>query len=148
LFALKRMSGSIRWWPIIIMFVLPLTLGTAALLVASQFRRKWERVTSRIFGSVLMLAFLAAVAETAPYWWALHLESKWASARPTTRAELESFLSLYYQRDIQPSQSSWGHSYQLEPGERMTQYRLLYRAPLDVVYTTNDTIVAIYTSYE
>jgi hypothetical protein len=30
----------------------------------------------------------------------------------------------------------------------MVQYRLLYRAPLDVVYTTNDAIVAIYTSYE
>ena len=36
----------------------------------------------------------------------------------------------------------------LKPGERMIQYMILYRAPLDVVYTTNDTIVAIYTSYE
>jgi len=50
--------------------------------------------------------------------------------------------------NIQPSNSLWGHSYDLAPGERMTQYRLLYLAPLDVVYTSNDTIAAIYTSYE
>lgn len=30
----------------------------------------------------------------------------------------------------------------------MTQYLLLWNAPLDVVYTSNDVIVAIYTSYE
>ena len=39
------------------------------------------------------------------------------------------------------SRSTW-------QGERMIQYRLLYSAPLDVVYTSNNTIVAIYTSYE
>jgi hypothetical protein len=140
------MTGS--WWPIIILFVLPLTLGMACLLVASKFRRKWARITVRIVGSVLLLAFLAAAAEVAPYLWALHLEAKWYPAKPTTKAQLESFLSLYSQREIQTSQSMWGRDYQLQSGERMIQYRLLYRAPLDVVYTTNDTIVAIYTSYE
>ena len=94
------------------------------------------------------LGFLAGVAEIAPYFCALHLESKWSAAKPTTQAQLEACLSLYTQRNIQPSQSDWGHSYQLGPGERMTQYRLLYRAPLDVVYGGNDTIVVIYTSYE
>lgn len=74
-----------------------------------------------------------------------HVRSK---VLTTTRVQLESFLSLYSQREIQPSQSDWGRDYQLKPGERMIQYMLLYRAPLDVVYTTNDTIAAIYTSYE
>ncbi|MDB6068565.1 MAG: hypothetical protein JWR26_4773 [Pedosphaera sp.] len=83
-----------------------------------------------------------------PYWWALHLETKIAAANPTTQAQLEAFLSLYTQREIQPSQSDWGHDYQLQPGERMTQYLLLYRAPLDVVYTSSNTIVAIFRSYE
>lgn len=142
------MSFGINWWPIIFLFVLPLALGTASLLFASKFRRKWARIAVRIVGSALLLAFFAAVAEIAPYFWALHLEAKWSAANPTTKTQLESFLTLYSQREIRTSQSMWGHNHQLELGERMIQYRLLYRAPLDVVYTTNDSIVAIYTSYE
>ncbi|PYJ80667.1 MAG: hypothetical protein DME22_23715 [Verrucomicrobia bacterium] len=142
------MSGNINWWLIIIVFVLPLSLGVVAFLTASRFQRKWARIALRTVGSILILGFLAGVAEIAPYFWALHLESKWSAAKPTTQAQLEACLSLYTQRNIQPSQSDWGHSYQLGPGERMTQYRLLYRAPLDVVYGSNDTIVVIYTSYE
>ncbi len=61
---------------------------------------------------------------------------------------MEACLSLYTAHNIRPSESLWGHEYQLGPGERMTQYRLLYVAPLDVVYTSNDIIVKIYTSYE
>lgn len=142
------MSGGINWGPIILLFVLPLTLGMASLLVASRFRRKWARIAVRIVGSLLILAFLAATVEDAPYLWALHLEAKWQPAKPTSKVQLESYLSLYSQREIQTSQSMWGRDYQLQAGERMIQYRLLYSAPLDVVYTTNDTIVAIYTSYE
>jgi len=142
------MSGGINWGLILIVFVLPLMLGTAALLLAKWFRMKWARVAMRIFGSALIITFLAAVVEMGPYFWALHLESKWSPAHPTNRAQLESYLSLYSQREIATPQSLWGHNYQLQAGERMIQYRLLYRAPLDVVYTTNDTIVAIYTSYE
>jgi hypothetical protein len=142
------MAGGINWWPIIILFVLPLSLGTALLLVAPRFPRKWARVAARVIGSAFLLAFFAAAVEIAPYFWALHLESKWSAAKPTTKAQLESCLSLYTQRDIQPTQSAWGKDYKLGPGERMTQYRLLYSAPLDVVYSSSNTIVAMYTSYE
>ena len=142
------MTGGINWWPIITLFVLPLSLGAALLLVAARFHRKWARLTARVIGSAFLLAFLAAVVEVTPYFWALHLESKWTAAKPTSKAQLESCLSLYTQRDIQPSESDWGRDYKLRPGERMTQYRLLHRAPLDVVYSSNDTIVAMYTSYE
>jgi hypothetical protein len=142
------MSGGPNWWLIIILFVLPLTLGMAALLFAPRFRRKWARITVRIIGSAFLLAFLVLVAEIAPYFWALHLEAKWNAANPKTKAQLESFLSLYSEHEIQTSQSMWGHDYQLQPGERMIQYRLLYTEPLDVVYTSSNTIVAIYTSYE
>jgi hypothetical protein len=142
------MSGGTNWWPIIILFVLPLTLGMAALLFAAKFRRKWARITVRIIGSTFLLAFVVSVAETAPYFWALHLEAKWSAANPKTKAQLESLLSLYSEHEIQTSQSMWGHDHQLQPGERMIQYRLLYTEPLDVVYTSSNTIVAIYTSYE
>jgi hypothetical protein len=142
------MAFGINCFLIIILFVLPFTLGTAALLFASRFRRKWARITVRIIGSSFLLAFLVSVAEIAPYFWALHLEAKWNAVNPTTKAQLESCLSLYSERQIQTSQSMWGHDYQLQPGERMVQYRLLYTEPLDVVYTSTNTIVAIYTSYE
>ncbi len=144
------MSGGLNWGLIFVLFVLPLVLGVASLVFAGVFRRRGVRIAVRVFGSVLLLAFLAVVSEIAPYMWALHLEAKWQPASPKTKAQLESFLSLYSEREIQTTQSMWGYDYQLQPGERMIQYRLLYSAsaPLDVVYTTNDTIVQIYTSYE
>ena len=143
------MSGGINW-PIMIVFVLPLACGTLAFLVASRFRRKWARIAARVVGSAFILAFLTAAAELTPYLWACHLESKWSAANPETKAQLEACLSLYSKREIQPSQSAWGRNLypELGPGERMTQYRLLYRAPLDVVYRSNDTIVVMLTSYE
>jgi len=140
------MSGSLNWG--LILVFLPIGLGVASFAVARLLRRRWARITVRVFGSILILAFLGAVAEIAPYLWALHLEDKWHAASPKTKAQLESCLSLYSEREIQTSQSMWGHDYRLQPGERMVQYRLLYSAPLDVVYTSTNTIVAIYTSYE
>ncbi len=142
------MLSTIKWGVILILFGLPIVLGVGCLLFAHKLRRKWMRLGTRLVGSVLIVAFLALLTEMTSYWWALHLESKWSPAKPTTRVQLESFLSLYSQREIQPSQSDWGRDYPLKPGERLIQYMILCRAPLDVVYTTNDTIVAIYTSYE
>lgn len=142
------MSGSLNWGLILVVFVLPLLFGVASLVLAPLLRRRWARTAGRVFGSVLLLAFLVIVVEIAPYWWALHLEAKWHAAQPKSKAQLESLLSLYSEREIQPSQSMWGHDYQLRTGERMVQYRLLYNAPLDVVSTNDNTIVAIYTSYE
>ena len=117
-------------------------------LLAMEIRRGWARVAARVTGSVFIMVFLAALAMMSPYFWALHLETKWRTAKPATKAELEACLSLYTKGDIQPSNSIWGHEYQLGDGERMTQYRLLYLAPLDVVYRSDDRIVAMYTSYE
>ena len=131
-----------------VVFVLPLGLVVASLAFARLLRPRWARIVVRVLGSVLLLAFLAVVADIAPYLWALHLEAKWRAAHPKTKAQLERFLSLYSERKIQPAQSMWGHDYRLQAGETMMQYRLLYNAPLDVVYTSSNTIVAIYTSYE
>jgi hypothetical protein len=140
--------SSINWLPILIVFVAPLAFGTTLMFAAFRLRKKWARWTTGMAGGLFILTFLAAVVWFAPYMWASHLESRWHPTNPKTKTELESFLSLYSQRDIQPSESGWGSNHQLQPGERMTQYLLLWNAPLDVVYTSNDTIVAIYTSYE
>jgi len=125
-----------------------LVLGCGLLMGASGFRHVWARIAARIIGSALLLLFLAGMAVIAPYLWATHLETKWRARHPTTKAQMEGCLSLYTAHNIQPSESLWGRTYQLGPGERMTQYRLLYIAPLDVVYRSNDTVVSIYTSYE
>ena len=134
--------------PILIVFVTPPLIGCTLVVAAFRLRRKWTRLTSGVFGSVFLIAFCIAVISFAPYLWASLLESKWYPANPKTKAELESYLSLYAQHDIQPLHSDWGRNHQLKPGERMTQYLLLWSAPLDVVYSSNDMIVAIYTSYE
>lgn len=86
--------------------------------------------------------------DVASYAYALHVESKWRSQPPSTRVELESLLGLYDSRDIEPSESQLGSGTELETGQKMVQYRLLWKAELDVVYDTVDTIVAIFTSYE
>jgi hypothetical protein len=127
--------------------VSPLLIGIALLFLARRFRKDWAKVTAGISGSLLLLVFLFYLFALGPYIWALHLESKWRPADPKTRAELESHLSLYTKRDIPPDQSGWGRDYKLQSGERMTRYSLL-GSPLDVVFTSNDSIVAIYTSYE
>jgi hypothetical protein len=106
------------------------------------------RKLSGAIGLLGLTTLTFACMAIAPYFWAVHLESQWQPANPKSKAELESYLSLYSQHDIQPQQSEWGRNYQLQPGERMIQYRLLYKAPLDVVYAKNDQIVRIYTSYE
>jgi len=128
-----------------ILFLL-LVFGLGFLLM--EIRRRWVRVAARVIGSVFVMVFLAALAMMSPYFWAMHLETKWRATKPATKAELEACLSLYTKGDIQPSNSLWGHNYQLGDGERMTQYRLLYLAPLDVVYRSDDRIVAMYPSYE
>jgi hypothetical protein len=144
------MSSNINWLPIGLMFLLPLAMGVGALRVARRFQTRWARLIARLAGAGMLMIFLFFVIGIGPYLWALHLESNWVPAHPKNRAELESYLSLYSKHEIQPSQSPWGNRYQLQSGERMIQYWLLYSsgAPLDVVYTTNDMIVAIYTSYE
>jgi hypothetical protein len=142
------MRSSVNWLLITFMFAFPFSMGLGLIFAAFKLRRKWVRISAAIVGTIFLVAFAFAAISFAPYVWASHLEAKWQPANPKTKAELESYLSLYTKRDIQPSQSEWGNQYQLQPGEQMTQYLLLWNAPLDVVYTSNNTVVAIYTSYE
>ncbi len=87
--------------------------------------------------------------DMAAYFYALELEKAWTSAQPRTRLELETMLHLYTTREICPCESMWGRwGEALEPGQHMTQYRLLGAAPLDVVYDEHDQIQNIWTSYE
>lgn len=107
------------------------------------FRR--AGVPAGLFVSLSVLLFLTGVPG---YLWALHLERSWSRTAPASRADLESHLALYSTEIISPSQSAWGCHYILMPGERMIRYNLLWSAPLDVVYNSDDRIRRIFTTYE
>jgi len=144
------MSSGFNGFGPLMTFLVPLGLGIVCLLASYRVGQRWALLLLRFFGGAALIIFLLLAFFVTPYLWALHLESKWQAADPKTRADLEHCLSLYSRHEIQPSQSSWGNRYQLQPGEHMIQYWLLYSpsAPLDVVYTTNDMIAHIYPSYE
>jgi hypothetical protein len=133
---------------LILLFLAPLILGVAAALACVQARRrilKWFLAAM----ALLSLAFVAWLAwDSTPYLYAVYLEEQWRAAKPKTKTELESHLSLYREQAIDPAQSDWGRYHELKPDERMVQYLILGRAPLDVVYNSSNDIVAIYTSYE
>jgi len=128
--------------------LLPLVVGVVLLVAAFRSQRIWVKVVSLLSGIVFLATFAVVGIAIGSYLWALHLESRWYPANPKTQTELESYLSLYSVHDIQPAESEWGLDHKLQPGERMTRYLLLWAAPLDVVYTTNNAVVTIYTSYE
>ena len=110
---------------------------------------------TRLFGLAAAAVLVAAAAwftatGGTAYLYARHLESKWRQAPPKTQADLENQLHGYSLREIQPKDSSWGSGHELQPGERMMQYRILWNknCPLDVVYGPDGDVRAIYTSYE
>ncbi len=82
------------------------------------------------------------------YIYAGYLESKWVAASPQTQSDLEKVLNLYSKHSIDPKDSMWGYDYVLKNDEKMIQYLILWKAPLDVVYNRNDEIKRIFTSYE
>ena len=125
-------------------FLIPLAL----FLIGRRVRRRWVRAlllsTSAV--SAIWAGYLFLVAFS--YGWALHLETEWRPANPTTRSQIEHCLSLYTVREIDPKDSMWGRDYVLRKGEKMIQYMIVWDSPLDVVYDEHESIMAIYTSYE
>lgn len=111
--------------PYLILYLLPLLLAVLLIFSARRAKRKWLTMISAIAGGIAAALFVTMVCLTAPYFWAIHLESKWFPAHPQTRAEMESFLSLYKARYIQPAESEWGRDHVLRVGDRMVQYMIL-----------------------
>jgi hypothetical protein len=99
---------------------------------------------------LIIFPLLWFVAGVPAYFYALYLEGNWTKAEVKTKKELEQYLHLYSLHKIEPNDSFWGNNYVLKEGERIMQYRILWRkdCPLDVVYDENDNIKTIFTSYE
>lgn len=136
--------------PIILLlaFILaPLVFGGFLLVLV---RRPGKgRVTSiaGLSAGLALVVSLFLLLSGGTYLWALHLEGKWRAADPKTKADLESHLALYTARRISPAESAGNGLHPFQPDERMIRYSLLGE-PLDVVFRKDDTIAAIYTTYE
>lgn len=134
---------------IIVLFLcLPLVVVLTTFYLARMVKSRWAKGGLMALGSGLTLWIVFFLVVNMPYLWALHLESKWMVAHPKTRTEMESHLSLYSMREIQPAQSGWGSKHVLLEGDQMIQYMLFWTQPLEVVYDKNDRMIASYTSYE
>jgi hypothetical protein len=131
----------------LLLVIAPTIVGIAMILVTRRTSKTWVQITAGSFGVISFFVCVFYLVAMGPYMWALHLESKWRPANPQTMSDLEAKLSGYTKTDIQPTQSAWGQGHKLGEGDRMTRYSLM-GAPLDVVYTPDDRIVAIYTTYE
>ena len=131
----------------LLLVIAPTIVGIAMILLARRASKTWAKNTAGSLGVISFLVCAFYLVVTGPYMWALHLESKWRPANPQTMSDLESNLSGYTKTDIQPTQSAWGQGHKLGEGDRMTRYSLM-GAPLDVVYSAEDRILAIYTTYE
>jgi hypothetical protein len=142
------MRGNATFWLGLLFVSLPLLIPIAAFVAVRYVQRKWAKISLVIFGVLAAAVALVFFAGAGSYGWALYLESRWSPAHPKSRTEMESYLSLYSTREIQPAESPWGRDHVLRAGDKMIQYMILWGAPLDVVYDRDEKVVAIYTSYE
>ena len=98
---------------------------------------------------VLLVGAFVALCYATPlsYIYCLAREKSWLAAK--TEAELDGRMwALCTKRPLAPSDSMWGRSYVLKPDERMIQYLIFAKEPLDVVIDRESRVVAAFTSYE
>lgn len=96
-----------------------------------------------LFGAAIALCYYTSLS----YVYCLAREKSWLAAK--TEAELDGRMWTFYtKRSIAPSNSMWGRSYALKPDERMIQYLIFGKEPLDVVFDRESRVVAAFTSYE
>jgi hypothetical protein len=102
-----------------------------------------------VTGFIVLVAvgILLLYASPLSYLYCLSRENSWLKA--TDEKELEHRLIAFYSKSaITPEKSSWGRDHVLRDGQRMTQYLIFGKEPLDVVYNADGTVDTIYTSYE
>jgi hypothetical protein len=94
-------------------------------------------------------AAIVALCYTTPlsYLYCCARENSWLAAK--TESDLDRrILAFYTKQPIAPSNSMWGWDYTLKPDERMVQYLIFAKEPLDVVFDRDSRVVAAFTSYE
>jgi membrane protein YdbS with pleckstrin-like domain len=102
-------------------------------------------IASGAFVALLAVAVLYFTPFT--YLYCLAAQDSWLAAK--TERELDGRIGVFHTKHtITPTQSMWGHTYSLGPGERMVQYLIFGKEPLDVVFDTESRVVVAFTSYE
>ncbi|MCE9608972.1 MAG: hypothetical protein K8R23_01970 [Chthoniobacter sp.] len=104
-----------------------------------------------IFSGVVVLLPLVCIGilytTGLSYLYCCFRERQWLAS--TNEAQLDNRVAAFYtKRAISPSESMWGRHYSLKPGERMVQYLIFGKEPLDAVFDSGSRVVCIYTSYE
>ena len=130
---------------------LPGKAGGLPILITSPMKKNTSNKKFIISILLILLSALIVLSTSIPaYFYARYCEKKFIKRNPQTKAELEKILRFYSLHAIDPKESSWGHLHVFQEGERMMQYRILWRkdTPLDVVYDEHDNIKNIFTSYE
>jgi hypothetical protein len=115
----------------------------------SKTQRRMRFIILSAGAGVLLVGAAIALCYTTPlsYFYCLTREKSWLAAK--TEAELDRRMWAFYtKRPIAPSHSMWGSSYVLGPEERMVQYLVFAKEPLDVVLDRESRIVVAFTSYE
>ncbi|MCD6050668.1 MAG: hypothetical protein K0Q55_2071 [Verrucomicrobia bacterium] len=111
---------------------------------------RWKRfIAIGVCAGVLLVGVAIALcyATRLSYIYCLSREKSWLAAK--TEAELDGRMWAFYtKRAIAPSDSMWGKRYALKPDERMIQYLIFAKEPLDVVFDRESRVVAAFTSYE
>jgi len=93
------------------------------------------------------LAIIGLYITPLSYLYCLARENSWL--RATDQRDLERRLLAFYTKNpIEPTDSMWGRGHELTHGQKMIQYLIFGKEPLDVVYSDQGSIEAIYTSYE
>jgi hypothetical protein len=125
-----------------------LQVGRMSATVMKQ--RRWVRFIFIGFSVVVLLVGVAIAlcySTSLSYVYCLAREKSWLAAKTETELD-ESVCVFYTKRSIAPSNSMWGRSYVLKPDERMIQYLIFGKEPLDVVFDSESRVVAAFTSYE
>jgi hypothetical protein len=116
---------------------------------AMNTRRRPRFFFISAFAAVTLVGVAIVLCYTTPlsYLYCLARENSWLAAK--TEAQLDSRMWAFYtKRSIAPSNSMWGWSYTLKPDERMVQYLIFDKEPLDVVFDRQSRVVVAFTSYE
>ena len=115
---------------------------------SAGFSRK-QTIACWVIGVVSLIVLPITMLFFTPlsYLYCCMRENAWLSAQDQKQLESR-IVAPHEQAEISPSQSSWGRDHQMKSGQRMVQYLIFGKEPLDVVYNSDDSIDTIFTSYE
>jgi hypothetical protein len=147
----------IPWWLLLEMSLPVASCGCKSPAIPPAPVKPSSNPARRIIQSILIVSCSGVLLMTIPlalcfftpvsYLYCLAREGSWMKARSET--ELDARMGAFYTKhSINPKDSLWGRNYSLKPGERMVQYLIFGKEPLDVVFDRQSRVVIIFTSYE